>query len=503
MKDILSDIKYAHINKMILEFTQNETNKIFQIGNIVIFYVKDGGVVHPVKMGIIPNRGGEEIPNIFYAKSLSDFPINLKNKIFVISDANQDIRGGSFEVDVIGKNDKTGKFIPIENAIYTFNKISKVESRDKTGKLLNTYYANDHDKDEADKETAEADSGSAVGNFIQVAQSLKQGDCLVLTLNDDSELYLDYIDKKGSVLQLEPSNGKPLPSEFKKLQNATSIELGITQQNIKHELKFKNTEKETELLTVKAKVYHSEDGEVKSMDWQIIFKVWDIEPVVSRSDDDDDDDVNNKETGDDVSLKAKAMMKAILADPLMKKAFYTQPSLLNLIISAIKGENPRGTGITPAWDIVNQYGISRIKKTLGPTGEKFKPNKKATFELMYNGVDINPTGNPKDRLTLKPSPTKYEAMINPYTVGDDNLTLSNKAEGYKIKLLKPYKDAPDTFEVSIIKIIKYKSANGEIKEYPKSAIIHFFDIGGSGYSKIEPKKEVGDTTNKTINKPKI
>lgn len=489
MKDILSDIKYAHIHKMILEFTQKEVNQIFQIGNTVTFYVKDGGVVHPVKIGIIPNRNGEEVPNIFYAKSLSQFPINLKEKTFVISDTNQDIRTGKFEVDVIGKTDKEGKFIPIENAVYTFNNIFKVESKDNTGKLINTYYANDVDKAESDKETAETDSGSAVGAFLKVTQGLKQGDCLVLMLNDNSELYLDYIDTKGGILQLEPSSSKPLPSAFSIFKNSTSVELDVSQEHIKHELTNKNTNKESELLTVKARSFHSENGEVKTTDGEIIFKAWDVEP----SDGTPSDDETGKETADDVASKSKEMMDAILNDPLMKKAFYRQPTLWNLIVSAVKGKNPRGTGIGPAWNIVNKYGESKVQKSLGVNGKNFKAGKQALFELMYEGLEINPTSQPQDTLVLSPSPTKYRAMVNSYKVGgDDRLTLENKKQGYKIRVLKPYKEEPDTFEVSVIKIVEFKSS-GEVKEYPKSAIIHFINENGSGYSKTEAKTEIDKT----------
>ena len=182
----------------------------------------------------------------------------------------------------------------------------------------------------------------------------------------------------------------------------------------------------------------------------------------------------------------KDMMKVILNDPLMKKAFYRQPTLWNLLISALEGKNPKGTGIGPAMNVISQYGTAKNKKILGPNGNNFKVNKNAKFEVLNKEIFINPTGNPYDILRLSPN-AEYDAMVNEYKLGDKHLTLSNKRLGFKIIVLGSAKDAPDTFEVSIVKVVKGKKT-GEIKEYPKNAKIRFVNERGSGYSREETKK---------------
>ena len=178
--------------------------------------------------------------------------------------------------------------------------------------------------------------------------------------------------------------------------------------------------------------------------------------------------------------EAKAMMQAIINDPLMKKAFYKQPTLWNLIVSAVKGVNPKGTGINPAMKIINQYKTKDNKLKIGSTGNNFKTNKPAKFEIIETEFFMNPTGNPSDILKLEPNAT-YKAWVNEYKLGDEYLTLSNKKLGFKILIKKELKDIANGFDVIIVKIVEGKKT-GEIREYPKEAKIRFKNERGSGYS---------------------
>ncbi len=203
----------------------------------------------------------------------------------------------------------------------------------------------------------------------------------------------------------------------------------------------------------------------------------------------DEENVSDDNSPESITKKAKIAMDVILNDPIVKKAFYKKPTLWNYIVSAVKGENPKGTGILPAIEILNKYGETESRKKLGPDGVNFKANKLAQFEVLYSEVLINPTSNPKDILRLNPN-TKYDAIVNSYKLGDDKtLVLTNKRLGMKIKVLSQYREIPDAFEVNIIKVIKNR-ATGEVNEYPKPAIIKFYSENGSGYvkTKIEPTK---------------
>lgn len=476
MKPIQEEFQFSNLNKMILEFTQDETNKIFDIGNIVTFFVKSGGVIHPIKLGIIANPLGESgdtetKANMFFAKNLSDFPIDVKGNIFLITQPQQDIRTGQFRAIIIGKEGPNGFERSKKLRQYTFKDIFKVDARTHDNKLIDSYYSNDHEKssDETDN------SNRKIVEFIDFIDELASGEKILLDLINGKSLELIFIDKKGSIGQFELDKNGELPSEYKSFENSSSIEISLVQDQM---ILNKNNS-----INLKARYFNTVNGEVKSVDGVINnISDWSIGDEAEPSNDD--------ETSDDVTRKAEDMMKAILNDPLMKKAFYSQPSLWNMIVSAIKGKNPKGTGIVPAWDIVHKYGVTKQQKALGPNGKNFKPNKQAQFEVMYQELVINATGLPQDALRLSPSPSRYVAMVQPYKVGgDERLTLENKKQGFKIRVLKPYKDVPDTFEASVIKTITSKTT-GEVKEYPKSAIIKFNNENGSGYSKLDTKTEL-------------
>jgi len=199
----------------------------------------------------------------------------------------------------------------------------------------------------------------------------------------------------------------------------------------------------------------------------------------------------NGETSEDVKANAEEMMKAILNDPLMKKAFYKKPSLWNLIVAAATGKNASGTGIGPALNIINQYSELKKQKKLGDNGRNFKAGKRAKFEVLYEEVVINPTGDPNDLLRLAPGKI-YDAEVNAYRLGGpDDMVLTNKVLGISITVLNQYRDLEDTFEVKIRKSIKGRKTQ-EITDLEKTAILKFISEAGSGYikqTKTNPKNK--------------
>lgn len=466
-----------NIQKLIREFEQADINKIFNVGNIVTFFVKSGGVVHPIKLQIIDepmDMGDQPKANLFFAKNISDYPIDVRGAYFMITQPNQDIRSGSFKVLLIGKSGPDG-FIPNKGKTklisYTFKNIYKVNARTSGGKLIDSYFTNDHDAANDDTQSDDSDT-SMKREFIGLIKGSEKGESIILTLADNTTIKLDFIDIKGPVAQFELDKGSELSTKYSSLADSSIIEIGddIT------------TNEKAKTISVKVKSYHSENGEMVPTEITINdIKAWDVADAALDTEPDDE------EESVDTRKEAKAIMQAILNDPLMKKAFYRQPTFWNLIMSAIKGENPRGTGIGPAREIVDKYIDNKQIKNLGTQGENFKREKWARFKVILDSIIINPTGQPKDELRL-PANEERQAFVIKNELGSDNpLTLVNKKQGYKIQINRPYKEVQDAFEVTIIKSIE--SSSGEFKDYKKNGVIQFISQVGSGYSKKETKKE--------------
>jgi hypothetical protein len=473
---IMTFIIPENIQKLIREFEQADINKIFNVGNIVTFFVKSGGVVHPIKLQIIDapmDTGDQPKANLFFAKNLSPYPIDVRGAYFMITQPNQDIRTGSFDVLLIGKSGKDG-FIPTKTkSRYTFKNIFKVDARTSGGKLIDSYFTNDHDAANDDTQSDDADQ-SMKRDFIEFIKDSQKGEAILLTLADNTTIKLDFIDIKGPVAQFEIDKGSELSPKYASLADSSIIEIGddIT------------VNEKAKTISVKGKSYHSENGEMVPTEISIDdIKAWDIADAAPDAESADDE-----EESVDTRKEAKAMMQAILNDPLMKKAFYRQPTLWNLLMSAIKGENPRGTGIGPAREIIDKYIDTKQIKNLGAQGENFKREKWARFKVILDSVIINPTGQPQDELRLSAN-EEYQAFVIKNKLGSDEpLTLVNKKRGYKIQIMRPYKEVPDAFEVTVIKSIENKTS-GEIKDYKKTGIVQFISQIGSGYSKKETKKE--------------
>ena len=177
---------------------------------------------------------------------------------------------------------------------------------------------------------------------------------------------------------------------------------------------------------------------------------------------------------------AKQTMDAIINDPILKKAFYKQPSLLNMIMSAIKGENPKGTGIVPAQQIIRNYEISKVKGTLGDVFDNFIPNKDLTYTLRGDTINFDQDENGKP-ITFN-SVDVYSAKVKELKIGDLNLSLYDDKKDVKIIVKKENKTErkPNTFDVTFQK----KYIDKATKKYQTKSIdgiITIISKEGSGY----------------------
>lgn len=147
---------------------------------------------------------------------------------------------------------------------------------------------------------------------------------------------------------------------------------------------------------------------------------------------------------------AKAVFDAIVNDAGMKRAFYTQPTLLNLIISAIKGTNREGTGILPAKEIVKKYRITNYEKQLGEKFNNFSFNKPIIYTLLSNSIEFqSENGNPIKYTTNK----QYRAIVKNVDLKDKHLSLSDEKASVEIQIKSENKRErkENTFNATFIK----------------------------------------------------
>lgn len=157
-----------------------------------------------------------------------------------------------------------------------------------------------------------------------------------------------------------------------------------------------------------------------------------------------------KGVGLDPMSDAKAIYDAIVNDEGMKRAFYSQPTWLNLIINTIKGKNREGKGIVPAKEIIQKYRISNYQKHLGDIFRNFSFNKPIIYTVLSKSVEF-PTkkGEPIVYATNK----QYRAMVKNVDLKDKYLTLSDEKAGVEIQIKSQNKRErkENTFNVTFMK----------------------------------------------------
>jgi hypothetical protein len=189
---------------------------------------------------------------------------------------------------------------------------------------------------------------------------------------------------------------------------------------------------------------------------------------------------------------AKKIMDAIVNDPMMKRAFYKQPSILNLISSAIKGEKPKGTGILPAKQIVQKYQTEKRNNNLGEYADYFNFNKPLEYKLLSKDIDFN-LNNKYGQPIIYKYGEKYNANVN-----DDDfssyLTLIDGKTDVKIliKSINEKERRNNTFNVTFQKdYTDEKTKKKATKKY--DAVIEITSRKDTGYfntkNKTDDKKE--------------
>lgn len=179
--------------------------------------------------------------------------------------------------------------------------------------------------------------------------------------------------------------------------------------------------------------------------------------------------------------------KEIINDPNVHKAFYKAPKLWNYFIAALKDKKARGTGIFPAYEIINKYFNKKIDDKL--PGFSNKENKRAQF-YIYNNIEI-----PYDTITgeknkfLQLNTGYYKATVRQFEAGlGDVKVLTYRSSGgnfgFKITVKKPTNDRPDEYWCDIY---VYKN-NVEENRY-KAENIRIKFINSDGYTSFDKLKK--------------
>jgi len=167
---------------------------------------------------------------------------------------------------------------------------------------------------------------------------------------------------------------------------------------------------------------------------------------ITMQDGEEEDAEEEEESASDSELFNK-YYHDIINNPNLKKAFYTAPSLWNYIVAKAKGEKAKGTGIYPAYKIINNYYNSAINKKY--PGFTDKENLSALFIVPYR-IQIPFKYNNGQQDTFIINAGENKAVVRPYEPGfGDNKVLVRRAYGFKIIVKNPTGEKNDQYYCDI------------------------------------------------------
>ena len=224
-------------------------------------------------------------------------------------------------------------------------------------------------------------------NLGTILEQLQEDKGLKLVLNN-AELIFCCNSKSGGVFDLELTENKSLPV-LNKWQtfvldikgNPNDEQTSLYEAN-KDIIKTSDNGK---TFSLKFKVFA---GEEKSEVWIIGGQgVAITKSCEDKTEDGDAKDETKQE--EELKLDAKEAFEKILADPMMQKAFYSQPTFWQSFVAELRGKKHPGNGIITVLNIVKNYETKKIVEQIGEgfTDKKgvivqFKPLEAIT--LTYN-----------------------------------------------------------------------------------------------------------------------
>jgi len=262
------------------------------------------------------------------------------------------------------------------------------------------------------KETITQDfKNDMVNNFAIILEQLVEGKGLKMILNN-AEVIFCCTQKVGGVFNLELTENKSIPS-LNKWDTFVLVLKGSS--NDDDEKLFEankdivKTPDNGKTFSLKFRVF---SGEEKSEVWIIggtgiaITKSCEDKTENDTDNDEEEKQGEEKKTEEELTIDAKEAYEKILADPLMQKAFYSQPTFWQTFVAELKGKKHPGNGIITVLNIVKQYESKKMDEQIGEgfTNEKgdiviFKPLEVVTLNYetkkegrkTFNLKNIKPT----------------------------------------------------------------------------------------------------------------
>lgn len=293
-----------------------------------------------------------------------------------------------------------------------------------------------------------------------------------------SELTKEYNQKLksaniGDVLLFDGKNGKYDGEVTRKVADKMDIELrDVKNQNqVQPKVLSINLDKDSfyeDNGRIIFKSISTKRGEEVSRPFNIIVKKFSIvfKPTKKTS-----KVKNNEPQTDDIEQlrsDGRKALEMILSDPNLKKAFYSQPSFLELLKAEITGKQATGKGIVPTLNIVGNY---LSKKTIKKLGDVFINNKIVLFQVDRN-VRINYIEKNKSKVFNLEKLVTYSAKPKPHEIGDDDTRVLREDPAGKPRdafeiIVKDKTEERNVYLCDINKIVK---SENQIKRYKESNI---------------------------------
>jgi hypothetical protein len=204
---------------------------------------------------------------------------------------------------------------------------------------------------------------------------------------------------------------------------------------------------------------------------------------------DEENDETDGETPNDDVLFGR-YYQDIMNDTNVEKAFYTAPSLWNYFTSALKNEKARGTGIYPAYKLINSYFNNKIKDKL--PGFTDKENKRASFIINDNVLIYYKTikdDKKQEPFILSKDGQVRTARVLQYQAGlGDVKLLSYKSPGgsygYKIAVKKPTGSKQNEYLCDV-----YVNMNNVEENKYKQQNVKIIFLDSEGYKSTNTKEK--------------
>jgi hypothetical protein len=181
-------------------------------------------------------------------------------------------------------------------------------------------------------------------------------------------------------------------------------------------------------------------------------------------------------------IDAQKIINLVNSDKKLKNAFYQEPTLMNSILSFLKGEKPEGTGIIVAKKILQKYFVDDLMKKLGENYYYFNQNKELTYKVIYEPIELKI----EKPITLEIN-TKRKAIVE--SKGDyneKNIILRGNTAGknFYIEILDINKNYDNAYDVQI------KPSRKSTYENISKGIIQCISEKNTGYYNNPEKKKI-------------